>query len=253
MTGHAEDASSCQDITCADDNTVDGRDNDPQAFTTINKQPLSTDSERSTSVEISIDHNETRAEIPVDNSRNNTQNNDSGVAKFFFECLPRSLILNPAFVVFLVGSGLGNCILFDSIILLPAMAEESGLDKDTVVWLMFFGGASEVASRVISGWLIDRLRRLAPPYYIGGGCCVLLALGTLRCVVTPNFRSIVVMCALQGALGGCLVVCVPTVLVELVGASQFARGFSLAAASGVVNAFVMRILGKIRQSLLYLA
>ena len=134
--------------------------------TTVSEQNIvyandrqTTDSETATSFIESCptsDVNAAEPEVQVDDI--------SGDARMlrncFFAVFPRSLICNPSYVVFVFGCCPASFYLIDSFILMPAMAEEAGVEKDVIVWLMFLAGVLELSSRVISGWLIDRWGQL---------------------------------------------------------------------------------------------
>ena len=130
--------------------------------TTVSEQDIvyakhrrTTDSETATSFIESCptsDANTTEPEVQVDDISGDART----LTNCFFAVFPRSLVCNPSFVVFVFGCCPASFYLMDSFILMPAMAEEAGVDKDVIVWLMFLAGLLELSSRVISGWLIDR-------------------------------------------------------------------------------------------------
>jgi len=114
-----------------------------------------TDSETATNLIESCptsDANAAEPEVQVDDISGDARM----LTNCFFAVFPRSLICNPSYVVFVFGCCPASFYLMDSFILMPAMAEEAGIDKDVIVWLMFLAGVLELSSRVISGWLIDR-------------------------------------------------------------------------------------------------
>ena len=153
------------------------------------------------------------------------------------------LLRDPLFLTYVFAICLGNVGYVDTILFMPPLAHNLGVDRDVTAGLMFTIGLSDLFSRLIGGWLADRapVRR----NFLAGAYMAVMGIVSIACVMFPSVTSLFVMCVAIGTCGGLYASIFPIVLIDYLGMAAFPRAFGMAIMfMGFTNIALPSFLGK---------
>lgn len=157
---------------------------------------------------------------------------------------PWGLLRNPLFVIYVLAICFGNVGYVDTILFMPPLAHDLGVDRDITAILMFAMGLSDLFSRLIGGFLADHL--LIRRNFLAGLWMGIMGLTCLVCIALPSVTSLFVMSVTIGTCGGLYASIFPVVLIDYLGMAAFPKAFGMTVMfMGLTNVALPSLLGKL--------
>ncbi|KAI0221399.1 Monocarboxylate transporter 5 [Lamellibrachia satsuma] len=154
------------------------------------------------------------------------------------------LLRNPLFVIYVLAICFGNVGYVDTILFMPPLANDLGVDRDLAAMLMVTIGLSDLVSRLIGGWMADHIfiRR----NFLAGLLMAIMGLICLLCVALPSVTSLFVLSVTIGTCGGLYATIYPVILIDYLGLAAFPKAFGMTVMfMGLTNVALPSLLGKL--------
>ena len=156
---------------------------------------------------------------------------------------PWGLLRNPLFVIYVLAICFGNVGYVDTILFMPPLAHDLGVDRDLTAILMFTMGLSDLISRLVGGWLADHL--LIRRNFLAGLWMGIMGFMCIVCVALPSVTSLFVMSVTIGMCGGLYASIFPVVLIDYLGMAAFPKAFGMTVMfMGLTNIALPSLLGE---------
>jgi len=156
---------------------------------------------------------------------------------------PWGLLRNPLFVIYVLAICFGNVGYVDTILFMPPLAHDLGVDRDLTAILMFTMGLSDLISRLVGGWLADQL--LIRRNFLAGLWMGIMGIMCIMCVALPSVTSLFVMSVTIGTCGGLYASIFPVVLIDYLGMAAFPKAFGMTVMfMGLTNIALPSLLGE---------